>query len=101
MYLVEILLPLADNKGYSIGEGHFSDVRRALFDKFGGLTIYARAPALGLSEADGQTKQDDIIVIEVMSEALDRQWWASFRQEIGRKFRQDEILIRARTVEKL
>jgi hypothetical protein len=42
---------------------------------FGDLTAYNRAPAEGLWESGSGVEQDDIVVIEVMVDSLDRTWW--------------------------
>lgn len=102
VHLVQLLLPLYDNAGQTFPASYFSAVRAELTDKFGGLTAYTRAPAQGVwSESDGTAKRDDIIVYEVMTEVLDRDWWRSFRERLERRFRQDEIVIRGQTVERL
>ena len=54
-----------------------------------------RAPAHGTTEDKGQVQHDDIVILEVMTEALDRNWWASYRTRLEEEFGQDEIVIRA------
>lgn len=77
-------------------------MRTTLTDAFGGLTAYTRAPAQGLwSESDGPPKRDDIVVYEVMTDALDHAWWAELRRSLERRFAQDELVIRALAVERL
>jgi hypothetical protein len=41
---------------------------------------------------------DEIVVFEVMTEALDVSWWGRYRLLLEREFRQDQIVIRASTV---
>jgi hypothetical protein len=43
----------------------------------------------------GKTVHDEIIVFEVMAETLDASWWKSYRLQLEREFRQDEIVVRA------
>jgi hypothetical protein len=77
-------------------------VRQELTDRFGGLTTYARAPALGLwQETDGPPRRDDIVVYEVMTDVLDRSWWAEYRLDLQRRFEQEELVIRAQGIERL
>ena len=77
-------------------------MRTTLTDRFSGLTAYTRAPAQGLwSEADGPPKRDDIVVYEVMTDTLDRAWWADFRRSLERHFAQEELVIRALAVERV
>lgn len=101
MHLVEIFLPLADNGGRPFGAEAFARVRRELTDRFGGVTLFARAPAHGTFAEDGGVRHDDIVVVEVMAEALDRDWWAAYRRRLERDFAQDEIVVRASEIERL
>lgn len=102
MHLVEIFLPLADNEGRRFAPALFAQVREALVERFGGLTAFSRSPAEGLwEEGDGGRSRDDIVIFEVMVEPLERDWWRGYRAELERRFRQDEIVIRAQQVERL
>jgi hypothetical protein len=66
---------------------------------FGGLTAYTRAPAEGVWESGTTLKRDDIVVVEVMVDSLDRTWWVAYRRDLERLFRQDQIVLRAQTYE--
>jgi hypothetical protein len=44
---------------------------------------------------------DDVIVVEVMTESLDRAWWSGYRKELAARFRQEELVIRATPMETL
>ena len=102
MHVIEILLPLADNGGRRFPAEVWSRLREALVKQFGGLTAFTRSPAEGLWEAEeGESVQDDIVIFEVMADALDRDWWRAFRRELEQSFQQDEIVVRAREVERL
>jgi hypothetical protein len=98
MQLVQILLPLYDNSGQHFGEELYTQVRRELTERFGGLTAFTSAPAQGLWTSEGKTHRDDIVVFEVMVAKLDPQWWGQYRQTLERMFRQDTIVIRAQPV---
>jgi len=98
MYLIQILLPLFDNGGNHFDASLYADIRRELNGRFGGLTAFSRAPAEGLWQDDGQTKHDDIIVMEVMAEGVDTEWWRAYRKSLETRFRQDVIVIRAQMV---
>jgi hypothetical protein len=93
--LVEILLPVTDNEGRQHPRHLFALVERELTERFGGVTSFTRAPAHGVTEDGGRKVHDDIIVVEVMTETLDRDWWASYRRTLEDRFRQEEIVIRA------
>ena len=100
-WLITLLLPLYDNAGEPFGQAPFRRVRRELTDKFGGLTAFTRAPAEGLWEDGGETQRDDVVVLEVMAEALDRAWWGGYRRELETRFGQDVIVVRAQGYETL
>ena len=102
MFLVQVLLPLYDNDGHRFPDAQFAGVRRELTDRFGGATAYTRAPAEGTWEdADGRIRHDDVVVLEVMVEALDRAWWSAYRSGLAARFRQEEIVARALHIEQL
>jgi hypothetical protein len=101
MHIIEILLPLFDNKGAKFGPEPFVQVREELVERFGGLTAFTRAPAEGLWVDDGKRSRDDIIVFEVMADWLDRGWWRTYRKTLEARFQQDVIVVRAREVELL
>jgi hypothetical protein len=98
-HLVEILLPLYDNTGHRFGNEPFDATRRELMEQFGGLTAHMRAPARGVWKADdGEVSRDDIVIFEVMTDAVDEAWWARYKTTLEARFRQDEIVIRASAV---
>jgi hypothetical protein len=98
MHLVEIFLPLNDNGGRPFGTEKYAEVREHLTERFGGLTAFSRSPAQGTTSDRGKKVHDEIIVFEVMTETLDAAWWRSYRLQLERDFRQDEIVVRASTV---
>lgn len=101
MHLIEILLPLSDNDGKSFGADLHAQVRDELADHFGGVTAFTRSPAEGLWKGGRGTGRDDVVIFEVMADWLDRSWWRGYRSELERRFRQDEIVVRAGEVELL
>lgn len=102
MHLIEILLPLADKAGESFGAELHAQVRDELVEHFGGVTAFIRSPAEGLHKAGGEARgHDDVIIFEVTADWLDRSWWRGYRSELERRFRQDEIVVRACEVELL
>ena len=100
-FLVQILLPVYDNNGERFPSDLYNEVRAKLTDMFGGLTAYTRAPAEGVWESGTTLKHDDIVVVEVMVDSLDRTWWGAYRRDLKRLFRQDQIVLRAQTYEPL
>jgi hypothetical protein len=102
MMLVQLLLPLYDGEGRRFDQAQFEVVVRELTERFGGLTAYARSPAAGLwQDEPGRTQRDDIVVYEVMVEALDRAWWKGYRERLEREFRQKELVVRAQEIQRL
>ena len=96
MHLVQFFLPLRDNHGQAFAGALFSDVRRELAERFGGVTTYLRAPAQGLWEdADGDLCRDEVVLFEVMADDLDADWWRDYRTGLQRRFAQEEVLVRA------
>jgi hypothetical protein len=98
-HLVQILLPTRDNDGETFPTADFENVARELTDRFGGMTAYTRAPAEGRWKQDAGTEHDDIVVVEVMDDALDRSWWRRYRQELEVRFQQEVLIIRAQEIE--
>jgi hypothetical protein len=101
MYLIQLLIPLYDNAGQRFSQTMYSGMEHELAERFGGLTAFTRAPAQGLWKNAGETARDDIVVFEVMSPALDREWWAHYRASLEALFRQDHLIIRAQAIEPL
>ena len=102
MHLVELFLPLRDNAGKAFPRAFYDDVRSQLAEVHGGVTAFTRAPATGLWEDDeGDVQRDEVVLFEVMVEQLDHGWWRQYRTRLERRFRQDEVLVRATLVERL
>jgi hypothetical protein len=102
MYLVEILLPVADNRGRPFHHGAFDSLRETLTQKFGGLTSFSRSPAEGYWRPDDQsTHVEDVIVFEVMTDGLDKEWWRALREGLERAFEQTQVVIRSHAIERL
>ena len=101
-YLVQVLLPLAREDGTRFPEGLHESVAKELTDRFGGLTVYSRAPAKGLwKERPGKVERDDIVVYEAMVDDLDEDWWTRYRATLERKFEQDELVVRVQEIRRL
>jgi hypothetical protein len=101
-HVVQLLLPLYDNDGRSIDEAHFAEIRRELTGRFGGVTAYVRSPATGLwKRDDGRVDHDEMLMFEVMVDVLDTEWWATYRAELERRFRQETIVARAIAIQPL
>jgi hypothetical protein len=102
MFLVEFLLPVFDNDGAHFPKDDFDRVRRELTERFGGVTAFMQSPAIGLwADETGSVRRDDLVSFEVMTETLDRDWWRDYRTQLASRFRQQEIVMRASSFERL
>jgi hypothetical protein len=103
MHLIQILLPLYDNQGNELPQMEFRRVSSELSHRFGGLTAFTRAPAEGVwkEHEAAHATHDEIVVFEVMVDDLDRTWWKDYRIDLERRFKQDEVVIRAQAMEQL
>ena len=101
MHLIQILLPLNDNDGHAFGRELFHEVRDDLAEHFGGVTTYMRAPATGVWADGGEKMKDEVVIFEVMTDRLEREFWRLYRLELQEMFQQDLIVIRAQKIEQL
>jgi hypothetical protein len=102
MYLIQLLLPLHDNKRRAFPNEYFRAVRETLAERFGGVTAFLRSPAVGLwKDGDTDVSQDEVVMYEVISAELDTSWWETYRKELQERFCQEELLIWATNVTRL
>lgn len=95
-WLVQMLLPVVGRRKT------YDAITRQLAERFGGATAYTRAPAAGLwKNPSDRTERDDIIVVEVMVDAVDAKWWGAFRRRLEKRLRQKEIVVRAHEIRHL
>jgi hypothetical protein len=95
MHIIQIFLPLRDNDKNLFSPKLFSKVKTELIDKFDGLTAFVQSPAQGLWVDDDGISKDEIVILEVMSEGLDRKWWANYRLTLEKRFEQEKVIIRS------
>jgi hypothetical protein len=101
MHLVQILLPVFDNDGHEFPAELFETIAHELTARFGGLTSYVRSPAEGRWRHAERTDYDEIIVLEVMTQAFDRDWWKALRVRLEDELRQKEVVIRVTQIERI
>ena len=104
IHLVQLLLPLRDPSDEPFPRSALDRVRDELTERFGGATAYLRAPAQGAWKDDdqgGRVERDEIVIVEVMADSLDRDWWRQYREELRQRFRQEELVVRATQWERL
>ena len=101
-YLVQVLLPTHRRSGTPIASEEFARVRVELTERFGGVTAYSRSPATGLWKRDDEEiERDQVIMIEVVVDVLDREWWARYREQLETRFGQEEVHARALAMEQI
>ena len=101
MVLIQLLLPTR-GAANADSPAPLAETRRELADRFTGVTAYVRSPAKGLWTApDGQIEQDDVVMVEVVTETFDRAWWRRYVARLAERFRQESIHLRALPVELL
>jgi hypothetical protein len=102
MYLIEFLLPIFDNVGQHFPRDEFDRIRQELTERFGGVTAYLRSPAVGLwADQAGRVRRDELATFEVMADTIDHDWWRRYREQLERRFRQEAVVMRATSVERL
>jgi len=102
--LIQLLLPttLPTGSASPSGAAALAETRRELAAAFDGVTAYIRAPAKGLwTASDGHTEQDDVVMVEVVTDRFDRTWWRAYAATLAHRFRQKTIHVRALPVELL
>ena len=101
-HLVQILLPTHTRSGAEVANEQFARVRVELTERFGGVTAYSRShPATGLWKPDDAEtiERDRVIMVEVVVEVFDREWWATYREELETRFDQEVVHARALAME--
>jgi hypothetical protein len=102
MHLLQLLVPLADNAGQRYPREKLEAVISELTQRFGGITAYLRSPAIGLwQENTGAPQQDELVVCEVMTDALDVEWWKAYRARLEASFNQEKFIIRVHEIKLL
>jgi len=101
MHLIQILLPTQHRDGRDVGGEAFARVRAELTERFGGVTAYTRSPATGLWKSGAEVERDQVIMVEVVVEVFDRDWWARYRESLEDRFGQQEVHARALAIERI
>jgi hypothetical protein len=92
--LVQIFLPRYDNRGRRFPTSLYARERERLVQRYGGLTAFTQNRAHGLWKDNGRTRQDSIVIFEVLIRRVDRKWWTAYRDRLQKRFRQKELLVR-------
>ena len=101
MVLIQLLLPTG-GATRADGPAALAATRRELAERFNGLTAYLRSPAKGLWTApDGHTEQDEVVMVEVVTDTFDKAWWETYVATLAERFNQETVHVRALSVEML
>ena len=102
MVLIQVLLPVVGSKKAPEGDPRLITTARELGEAFGGLTAYMRSPAKGLwTSPAGRTEEDEVVMVEVVTERFDQTWWKQYAARLAERFGQDVIHVRALPIELL
>ncbi len=102
MHLIQLLIPVYDNQGTPFPRERFERLRQELTDRFGGVTVFVRSPAMGFwKDEEPAVVRDDVVMCEVMTENLDRPWWTRYRLQLQERFAQRDMVIRSSAIERL
>jgi hypothetical protein len=102
--LIQVLLPTTfpNETASQDAAAALADTGRELGEAFDGLTAYVRSPAKGVWTApDGHIVQDDVVMVEVVTDRFDRSWWKTYAATLAMRFRQDIVHVRAMPIELL
>jgi mRNA-degrading endonuclease YafQ of YafQ-DinJ toxin-antitoxin module len=98
--LIQFFIPLSDNADRRFPGDWYQEISRQLKERFGGVTIYQRAPVTGLwKENEQHTMKDELIIYEVMADDMELAFWKPFKKQLEQQFRQENILIRSSRIE--
>jgi len=99
MHLVQLFIPVA-SQAVDV-QDIIVAIQREMTERFGGATAYLNSPAKGLWSNGRSAEEDDVVVIEVMVDNLDRTWWHQQRRKLEQRLGQEELLVRALPAETL
>src|SRR5688572_25826745 len=98
MILIQLLL--TRGAASPTADGAFVRTRAELVEKFSGVTAYLRSPAIGVwTSPEGEREQDEVVMVEVVTERFDRTWWRRYAQTLADRFAQEAIHVRAVQIE--
>jgi hypothetical protein len=93
--IVEFFLPIDRGDGSEVSVDDLGRILVHLTNQFGGATAFTRSPAAGLWQQGASVEHDRVVIIEVIVDAIDEQWWTDYRMALEQDFSQERILIRA------
>jgi len=65
-------------------------------DRFNGPGAYVRGPAENSDAAqNGQSETDGDVIVEVLTETFDREWWRAYARTLAERFNPGQVRWRA------
>ena len=94
-YLAKIFLPVSDEcRTNQVADSILAETD-LLTARFGGATSFVHSAAEGyLKDSAGRSTKDVVVLIEVLVDQWDQPWWGIYKQDLDKRFQQQEILIR-------
>lgn len=94
MNVIEVFLPLDTGPDLPISLEAIEGLVAGLADRFGGATAFTREPADGLWKTRTSMQRDRIIIVEVVVDEVDQDFWQAYKRRLEQEFAQDEVMIR-------
>ena len=102
MTLIQILLPTCTKNGKTLPHKVYTSIQKEIVARFGGLTAFTQSPAEGFwINTEERTERDAMIMVEVMVDVVDKEWWQAFRDRLETQLEQESIVIRAIEMERI
>jgi inorganic pyrophosphatase len=93
--LIQLFLPTIAKNGKPFPRSYYDTVREQLTDKFNGVSMYFNSKVSGVwKDEDAKLVKDELMVFEVMSDAITLDFWKSYQRSLQKQFKQESILIR-------
>ncbi len=93
MHLVQLLLPVSNLKGDETAAATFREIDAE-------LTVPG-FPSIRSGGGATVTRRDSLVVLEVMTDALDLEWWHADRNVLAGRLGHGVIIVRASPIELL
>lgn len=97
--LVELFIPLFDQRGKRFPESKLEQLRKTLSERFGGFAEYIRTPVKGVWKQGDQGNVDELLIFEVMCRELDLEFWKDYKLRLMKSFDQEQLLVRSREIQ--
>ncbi len=97
MFLIQLLLPTRQSETGALKP--LIETRQELSERFKGPHAYVRAAAADVPADASQDHADGIAMVEVVTDAFDREWWRAYARTLAERFTTDRVRWRAVPIE--